>query len=60
MKLEKVRPENLSNCGIGCLVDPRNPGYQPKVAWLQERFNEGLRLLLFRDEKGRPTRSSDT
>jgi GNAT superfamily N-acetyltransferase len=52
--LEKVGPENLSGCGIGCLVDPRNPGYQPKVKWLQDRFDEGLRFLLFRDEKGKP------
>lgn len=52
--LEKVGPDNLSDCGIGCLVDPRNPGYQPKVEWLRQRFGEGLRFLLFRDERGKP------
>jgi hypothetical protein len=52
--LEKVGPENLSDCGIGCLTDPKNQGYQPKVEWLQKRFTEGLRLLMCRDEKGKP------
>ncbi len=46
--LEKVGPGDLSDCGIGCLTDPKNQGYQPKVEWLQRRFAEGLRLLLFR------------
>jgi hypothetical protein len=54
IKLEKVGPENLSDCGIGCLTDPKKRGYQPKIEWLQKRFAEGLRLLLFRDEKGKP------
>ncbi len=50
--LEKVRPENLSDCSIGCLTDPKNQGYQPKVEWLQRRFAEGLRFLLFWSEQG--------
>lgn len=29
--LETVGPDNLANCGIGCLTNPRNPGYQSKV-----------------------------
>lgn len=52
--LEKVGPDNLSDCGIGCLTNPKNQGYQPKVEWLQKRFAEGLRFLLFRNEKGKP------
>ncbi len=54
LTLEKVGPANLSECGIGCLVNPRHPGYRAKVDWLRERFAEGLRFLLFRDEEGRP------
>ncbi|MFI5173267.1 MAG: GNAT family N-acetyltransferase [Terriglobia bacterium] len=54
ISLEKVGPGNLSTCGIGCLTDPKNQGYQPKVEWLQRRFAEGLRFLLFRNEKGKP------
>lgn len=52
--LERVGPGNLSDCGIGCLTNLKNQGYQPKVEWLRKRFAEGLRFLLFRDEKGKP------
>ncbi len=52
--LEKVGPENLSDCGIGCITNPKHEGYGPKVEWLQRRFAEGLRFLLFRDERGKP------
>jgi len=53
-RLEKVGSGNLAECGIGCLTSPKNQGYRPKVEWLEERFAEGLRFLLFRDEEGRP------
>ena len=52
--LEKVGPERLMDCGIGCLTNPKHEGYEPKVEWLQKRFAEGLRFLLFRDGKGKP------
>jgi len=52
--LEKVDLGNLPNCGIGCLTNPKNQGHRPKVEWLQQRFAEGLRFLLFRDQKGTP------
>ena len=52
--LEKVGPENLSDCGIGCITSPKHEGHQPKVDWLQRRFTEGLRFLLFRDGNGKP------
>ena len=54
LTLERVGPGNLSDCGIGCLTDPKHQGFRPKVEWLQERFAEGLRFLLFRNEKGKP------
>jgi hypothetical protein len=52
--LEKVGPENLSDCGIGCITNPKHEGHEPKVKWLEERFAEGLRFLLFRDGTGKP------
>jgi hypothetical protein len=52
--LEKVGPENLADCGIGCLSDPAHVGFRPKVEWLERRFEEGLRFLLFRDQAGKP------
>lgn len=53
LTLQKVGPENLADCGIGCLSNPKNQGYGPKVEWLQARFADGLRFLLFRDDKGK-------
>jgi len=52
--LVKVGPENLSECGIGCIRDPANLGFGRKVKWLRKRFAEGLRILLFRDEREKP------
>jgi GNAT superfamily N-acetyltransferase len=52
--LEKVGPVNLSECGIGCLTNRKNHGFQRKVEWLRRRFAEGLQFLLFRDGEGRP------
>jgi hypothetical protein len=52
--LEKVGPENLSDCGIGCITNPKHEGHGPKVDWLQQCFSAGLRYLLFRDPQGKP------
>ena len=54
MTLEKVGPENLSECGIGCLTNRLHPGYQSKVDWLRRTFADGLRFFLARDGDGRP------
>ncbi|MDH3456722.1 MAG: GNAT family N-acetyltransferase [Gemmatimonadota bacterium] len=52
--LEKVGPDNLATCGIGCLTNPKHIGHPAKLAWLERRFAEGLRYLLCRDLKGKP------
>jgi hypothetical protein len=52
--LEKVGPENLAECGIGCISNPKHVGHGAKVEWLKRRFPEGLRFFLFRDERGKP------
>jgi len=54
VSLVRVGPENLSECGIGCIRNHDNPGYGHKVKWLRKRFAEGLRFLLFRDERDKP------
>jgi len=54
IRLEKVDAGNLPACGIGCVANPKHQGNQPKVAWLKQRFGEGLRCLMFRDVKGKP------
>lgn len=52
--LETVGPENLADCGIGCLTNPKHEGFGPKVDWLEKRFSEGLRFFLFRNGAGKP------
>lgn len=52
--LERVGPDNLSDCGIGCITNLKHQGYEPKVEWLKERFDQGLRFLLFRDPESKP------
>ncbi len=54
LTLVRVGPENLAECGIGYIRNRENPGYGRKVEWLRKRFAEGLRFLLFRDEKETP------
>ena len=54
IRLNTVGPDNLSECGIGCLTNPGHEGFGPQVEWLHKRFDEGLRFLLFRNEKGKP------
>lgn len=54
LTLEKVGPGNLAECGIGCLTGKSHPGYQAKLEWLEKRFTEGLRFLLYRDAEGKP------
>ena len=31
VRLEIVGPENLDACGIGCVLDTRHEGFQPKT-----------------------------
>ena len=52
--LDIVGPEELPECGIGCITNPKHEGYAPKVEWLRKRFAEGLRYLLYRDADGKP------
>lgn len=55
-----VSPGNLGKEGIFCLKNPKHPGYQRKVAWYRERYREGLRLKLLKDETGAMAGNSKT
>jgi hypothetical protein len=52
--LVNVGPEDLAECGIGCVTNRKHQGFGPKCDWLEERFAEGLRFFLFRDTGGKP------
>ncbi|MEM9024692.1 MAG: GNAT family N-acetyltransferase, partial [Bacteroidota bacterium] len=36
------------------LKDPKQPGFQAKQQWFEQRYREGLRLKILRDENQRP------
>jgi GNAT superfamily N-acetyltransferase len=52
--LEKSGLGTPGHCGVGCISNPRNPGCQRKIDWLQKRFSEGLQILLLRTSEGKP------
>lgn len=49
-KLVSVDASNVGKYGIFCVKNPRHPGFKAKRAWLEDRWKEGLRILLVHDE----------
>jgi ribosomal protein S18 acetylase RimI-like enzyme len=45
-KIVGVNAENVSEYGFFCVRDPKHPGYEKKLAWLLERFKDGLKIKL--------------
>ena len=45
-EIVEVNSENVSECGFFCVKDPKHPGYEKKLAWLQKRFKDGLKIKL--------------
>jgi len=53
--LEKVGPDNRPRIAASAVSRIRRTrGMSPKVEWAAQALCEGLRYLLFRDEKGGP------
>ncbi len=52
--LISVTPENVEKTGFFCKMSARGkPGYEQKLAWLRDRFAEGLQMRLLGDgERG--------
>ena len=49
-----VTPDNLERYDLFCKKSkPKEAGYQNKVAWYNERFDEGLRIKLLRVDEGK-------
>ncbi|MFC1683403.1 GNAT family N-acetyltransferase [Candidatus Zixiibacteriota bacterium] len=44
-------PETIGNYGICGYKNPKQPGYQQKLEWLRERFQEGMRIKVLYTEK---------
>jgi len=43
-----VCAEDLYEYGIICISDENHPGYKPRMRWLVQRFNEGLKIKLLK------------
>ncbi len=42
-----VTADNVTETGFFCMMSkPKSPGYQQKLAWLQQRFREGMRIKM--------------
>jgi GNAT superfamily N-acetyltransferase len=44
-------PETIGNYGICGYKNPKQPGYRQKLAWLRDRFKEGMRIKVLQAEK---------
>jgi hypothetical protein len=49
METLTITKENIMQSGLGCLSNPKHPGFQLKSDWLIKRFEEGWKLKLLRD-----------
>ena len=53
-RIEEVTAENLDEIGLFCSRSkPKAEGYQSKLGWIRERFNEGLEYYVLRVDEGR-------
>lgn len=49
-----VTADNVKKTGFFCYMSkPKTPGYQQKLAWLHERFSEGMRIKILHETGGR-------
>lgn len=47
IEIVDVNPSNVDELGFFCCMDHRDsPGHQEKLAWVKERFSEGLRIKM--------------
>lgn len=52
--IQTVTAENVDKTRFFCMMSkPKSPGYQQKLAWLRERFGEGLQIKILHETGGR-------
>jgi hypothetical protein len=49
-----VTPDNLPEQTLFCVKNPKAPGFKQKKIWFNNRYEEGLRLKILRDENEKP------
>ncbi|MDX1740311.1 MAG: GNAT family N-acetyltransferase [Rhodothermales bacterium] len=52
MTIFDVTPENAAQQGFFCIRNQSNPGVERKRSWYEERYREGLRVKILRDDDG--------
>jgi hypothetical protein len=51
----ELTPENASEYGCPCFLNPQNKGHRRKLEWLRDRFSEGMKIkLLFLENEKKP------
>jgi hypothetical protein len=48
-----VTAENVAEAGICCNKDKKSPGFKAKVEWFKLKINQGLKIQLVLDERGK-------
>nr|NQU91994.1 hypothetical protein [Bacteroidota bacterium] len=54
VRIVNVTPENVLEQSLICIKDLKNPGFPNKQKWFNQRFEEGMRLNILRDQSERP------
>ncbi|MEW5816190.1 MAG: hypothetical protein AB1798_12445 [Spirochaetota bacterium] len=44
---------NVEDFGFFCVKNKKHPGYVAKLSWLQQRFDEGMRIKLILTAEGK-------
>lgn len=52
VNLVRVNAGNVEEYGFFCSKNSKSSGYRKKLAWLMQRFSEGLQINLLRSESG--------
>lgn len=53
-KIINVDSGNIEKLGFFCIKNKKHPGYNAKLSWLQQRFEEGMRIKLILTPEDRP------
>ncbi len=51
--IASVNADNVEDLGFFCIKNKKHPGYIAKLAWLQQRFEEGMRIKLILTREGK-------
>ena len=53
VKLIEVTPANVEDYGVFCAKNKKAPGYAEKIAWMRKKLNQGAKLLILANGRGK-------